>query len=206
MTEAFIPLPVSEALRLAWPTLARGLFASPSDYFARTRANPQYGLPGFTRDCGRRFHRGCDIAPVTPRATGRTTVVQFSDCERGVEYNSEEPVFLVDDPIFAVAAGRVVEIVADESVSLYGRHLVLEHRWPVSGRPFFTLYAHLAELVVIADQRVDAGQRLGTMGQSSSSADARNWMAIAPHLHFEAWDEVRRPYDPAAFLRAFLPH
>ena len=30
-------------------------------------------------------------------------------------------------------------------------------------------------------------------------------MAIAPHLHFEAQDGEGRPYNPEAFLRAFLP-
>lgn len=198
-------MPSDEKLRLAWPTPARGLFSAPADYFARTRANPDYGWPGMTRDCGRRFHRGCDIAPAVPRPTGRTTIVAFSDCARGTEYDSEEPTLLCDDPVFAVAAGRVAESCADAAASLLGLHLVLEHRWPGSGRPFFTLYAHLQAIQVADGDAVAAGARIGTMGQTSSSADARNWMAIAPHLHFEVWDAARRAFHPVDFLRAFLP-
>jgi hypothetical protein len=42
------------------------------------------------------------------------------------------------------------------------------------------------------------------MGQTSRSADARNWLAIAPHLHFEARNESGQNYDPVEFLRRFL--
>ena len=205
MNEAFVPLPAGVVLCAAWPTPSRGLFAAPDSYFARTRANPSYGLPGFTRDCGRRFHRGCDIAPVAPVPTGGTTVVTFSDCALGTEYDSEEPTFACNDPVFAVAAGVVAEAAEDAGASLLGRHLLLEHRWPGGGRPFYTLYAHLQAVTVAPGDQVAAGARIGTMGQTSSSADARNWMAIAPHLHFEVWDEARRPCDPVEFLRSFLP-
>jgi murein DD-endopeptidase MepM/ murein hydrolase activator NlpD len=43
------------------------------------------------------------------------------------------------------------------------------------------------------------------MGQTSRSADARNWMAIAPHLHFEVRDADGHAYDPVEFLKRFLP-
>ena len=51
---------------------------------------------------------------------------------------------------------------------------------------------------------VSAGQPLGVMGQTARSADARNWMAIAPHLHFEVWDHAQQPYNPVVFLEAFV--
>lgn len=200
----FAPLP-DEPLRISWPTANRNLFVDPGNFFARTRANPDYGRPGYTRDCGRRLHRGCDIAPVAARATGGTTTVMFSDCAAGTEYASEEPTFICDEDVFTVFGGVVAEVNTDEASSLLGLHIVIEHRWPAGGGKFYTLYAHLRSIAVAQGDSLRAGQVVGRMGQTSSSADARNWMAIAPHLHFEAWDASRAPYDPELFLRTFLP-
>lgn len=188
---------------LAWPTRRRDLFADSGAYFARTRANAQYGLPGWTRDCGRRFHRGCDIAPVRVQETGRLTTVMFSSCEDEREYASEEPVVLPEDDVFAVCEAEVIEANADESASDFGLFVVLRHVWP-GGRPFFSLYGHLAEVAVRPGQLVRAGAPLGPMGASSRSADARNWMAISPHLHFEVISGEGRAHDPVAFLSAGL--
>jgi murein DD-endopeptidase MepM/ murein hydrolase activator NlpD len=204
VTDPFQPLPAGERPFLAWPTPNRALFDAPERFFARTRANADYGRPGFTRDCGKRLHRGCDIAPVSVRPESRTVTVLFSDCARGVEYPSAEPAWIPEDDIFAVADGVVLEAVADESVSTYGRHVVLAHVWPRSGEAFRTVYAHLDAVTVSPGVSVVAGQKLGTMGRTSSSADAKNWMAIAPHLHFEAQDDAGRHYNPEAFLRAFI--
>jgi murein DD-endopeptidase MepM/ murein hydrolase activator NlpD len=212
----FRQLPSDEPLRLAWPTPNRSLRTEPGKYFARTRVNPDYGRPGWTRECGKRLHRGCDIAPVEVTATGQTTTVMFTDCATGREYPSEEPTFVPHDEVYAVYDGEIVEMVDDESVSDFGRHMVIRHRWLASGEPFYTLYAHLAEIGIgpsFAKRRASAGkhsssviggQKIGVMGRSSKSADARNWMAIAPHLHFEVWDGEKQPYDPAEFLQRYL--
>ena len=202
---SFVPWPAGETLPLAWPTGNRLLFEAPDRYFARTRANPDYGKPGWTRDCGHRFHRGCDIAPLNVRPTGATTTVQFTDCATGREYPSEEPVLIPTDEVFAVADGEVEEINRDEAASLFGCYVVLRHRWPRCGDSFFTLYAHLSAYRPDLPARVPAGRRVGYLGQTSSSADARNWMAIAPHLHFEVWNAWGESHDPALFLETFLP-
>lgn len=195
----FQPLPAGERWTLAWPTLNRFLFTETARFFARTRANPDYGKPGWTRDCGKRFHRGCDIAPVDPRPTGRTTRVWFTDCAREVEYPSDEPTFTVDEPVFAVAAGEVVEVNGDEAASEFGLYVVLRHRGGLE-----TLYAHLGAVSAKRGSTVAAGQELGRMGQTSSSADARNWMAVAPHLHFESWSDAGQAYDPALLLKSAI--
>ena len=192
----FTALPDDEFVRLAWPTPNRHLFDAPEKFFARTRVNPDYGKPGWTRDCGKRFHRGCDIAPANVTATGKTTAVNFTDCATGKEFESVEPTFVPHDDVFPVFEGTIVEAVTDESVSDFGKHVLMEHRWPGSGGKFFTLYAHLAE--------VEGGLRIGKMGQTSRSEDARNWMAIAPHLHFEVRDADGNNYDPVEFLKRFL--
>ena len=199
-------LPSEEAIHLAWPTPNHYLFDTPERFYARTRVNPDYGKPGWTRDCGERFHRGCDIAPVNVTATGKTTRVMFTDCATSTDFESEEPTFVPHDDVFCVFDGVIHEIVTDDSTSDFGKHVVVQHAWPYSGTKFFTLYGHLDE-VVVGSQRsaVSMGQRLGRMGQTSRSADARNWMAIAPHLHFEVRDAEGRSHDPAEFLRRFLP-
>lgn len=204
MSACFIKWPEGEKIHLAWPTDSRLLFAAPEDYFARTRANPDYGLPGWTRDCGKRFHRGCDIAPVKKKSAGHSVTLMYSDCERGTEYPCEEPVWIPEDAVYAVADGVVDEAVADADASDFGIHVVLRHRWPKSGGSFFTLYGHLANLDVEAGQTVEAGAKLGMMGATSRIADARPWMAAFPHLHFEVSDEARCPYNPADFLRRLL--
>jgi murein DD-endopeptidase MepM/ murein hydrolase activator NlpD len=197
----FLPPREVARTKLAWPTLNRLLFSDPARFFSRTRANPDYGKPGWTRDCGRRFHRGCDIAPVNPRPAGWTTKVWFTDCARDLEYPSDEPVFTVDEPVFAVAAGEVTEVNGEESASEFGLYVVLRHRGPGEWPWFETLYAHLGAVVVSAGARVSAGQEIGRMGQTSSIADARNWLAVAPHLHFEAWSEDGSAYDPVELLQ-----
>jgi hypothetical protein len=210
--QQFVPLPSDETLRIAWPTLNQSLFDAPEKFFARTRINPDYGKPGWTRDCGKRFHRGCDIAPVVVSATGHTTRVIFTDCATGRDFESEEPTFVPHDEVFCVFDGAVAGLADDESASDFGRHIIVAHRWPGRGTPFYTLYAHLNNLDSklafqnndrCAERHIAAGQRLGRMGQSSRSAEARNWMAIAPHLHFEVWDAAGRPYEPVEFLRAY---
>ena len=165
--------------------------------------NADYGKPGWTRDCGKRFHRGCDIAPVNVTATGKTTRVIFTDCSKNADFESEEPTFVPQDDVFCAFDGRVAEVVDDENASDFGRHIIIEHVWPHSGERFLTLYAHLSEIGVTGSL-VISGQRIGKMGQTARSADAQNWMAIAPHLHFEVRDTEGRPYDPAEFLRAYV--
>ena len=108
--------------------------------------------------------------------------------------------------MFCVFDGIIAEVVADESVSDFGKHVVIEHAWPRSGAKFLTLYAHLSEVSALPyHQEFCKAPRIGRMGQTSRSADARNWMAIAPHLHFEVRDADGRSYDPVEFLKRFLP-
>lgn len=201
---SFAPLPDCTCLSLAWPTPNRRLREQPEAFFARTRANPDYGRPGWTRDCGKRFHKGCDIAPTVAELTGATTRVEFTDCSTGKDYLSEEPVRLPADPVFAVGDGIAEEVISDASLSTYGMHVVLRHQWPQSEGFFFTLYAHLSSIQVKEGTQVKRGEHLGVMGQTSSSRDACNWMKIAPHLHFEAWNEKKEPYDPVEFLLTHL--
>lgn len=198
----FAPLPSDEAIRITWPTPNQQLLVSPERFFARTKANPDYGRPGWTRDCGARPHYGCDIAPVNTTPAGRLTTVIFTDCATGQDYPSDEPVLIPLDDVFCVFDGIVEDVIRDPDSSIYGRHVIIKHQWPQSGEPFFTLYGHLAQCT--AAGHISAGERIGQMGQTSSIADARNWMLIAPHLHFEVRDHGGGVYNPMEFLARFL--
>ena len=119
-------------------------------------------------------------------------------------YEVGEPVFAVGNGVVRISNGpappepgsKTPAVVRDTGG--WGNLVVIEHRWPVNGEKFYTLYAHLAEL--------KTGNCIGRMGQTSRIADARNWMAIAPHLHFEVRDVAGHSYDPVEFLRRFLAH
>lgn len=189
----FAPIPF-DVPALHWPTRRTDLFTNPADYFARTRANPDYGRPGWTRDGGRRFHRGCDIAPVERIPAGRDVEVMFTDGRTGAEYPSREPAWIPRDEVFAVASGEVKETNEEESASDFGLFVVVRHA------ECYTLYGHLAEVSVRAGDSVSGGARLGAMGGTSRSSDARNWLAIAPHVHFEVIAPDGGAYDPVEFL------
>jgi murein DD-endopeptidase MepM/ murein hydrolase activator NlpD len=203
-TGSFVLPPEQEARFLAWPSRNRFLFDAPEKFFARTRVNPDYGRPGWTRDCGRRFHRGCDIAPYRVHPTATTHRIMFTDCATGKEFPSDEPGWIPEDDLFAVADGDVVEVNQQPNASTLGNYMVLAHRWPDSPQLFYSLYAHMADCHIASGLRVKAGQLLGRMGQTSSSSDARNWMAIAPHVHLEFYDPQGRSYDPEQLLRRHL--
>ncbi len=130
----------------------------------------------------------------------------FTDCTTGQEYPSTEPTFIPHDDVFCVFDGKVIEAVTDEMASNYGRHVIIEHHWPNCGEKFFTLYGHLSAVGVTHHQPLITGHLVGRMGQTSRNADARNWMLIAPHLHFEVRNADGQPYDPVAFLHRFARH
>lgn len=62
---------------------------------------------------------------------------------------------------------------------------------------WYTLYAHLSEVCVAYGQQVQAGQRIGKMGNSGNS--------YGSHLHFEVRNKNDVCVDPAPYLAADLP-
>jgi len=94
---------------------------------------------------------------------------------------------------FAVQVGEPVYAVADGDVRFagwfrgYGKLVILDH-----GEDYFTVSGHLDEIEVAVGQRVRAGDRLATAGDTGSLA--------GPRLYFE----IRRgaeALDPADWLR-----
>ncbi len=112
------------------------------------------------------------------------------------------------DPVFAVAAGRV--IAAADHGGGWGNVVRVAHRVRDRGgeRTVESLYAHLDRMDVRPGDRVGRGQPIGTIGTASGRYPA--------HLHFELRDPIARPLgagygdpdghlDPTAFIRAHRP-
>ena len=88
-------------------------------------------------------------------------------------------------PIRAAAAGTVSSAGTESG---YGRTVRMMHP---DGT--MTVYAHMSQLLVSTDQRVEAGEQIGQEGSTGRST--------GPHLHFEVRVDGA-PVDPLAWLRA----
>ncbi len=86
--------------------------------------------------------------------------------------------------VVAVYAGQVVYTGWFKG---YGNLIILDH-----GNEYYTLYAHVAEILVTEGEDVRQGQRIGTVGDTGSLSGAR--------LYFEV-RHGGKPQDPAEWLR-----
>lgn len=163
---------IAQALVLTLPTDNDAIYEGRGDafyqytdrYFKGKRSRPweggQYGFVRNLEEIGpllvfTKFHEGLDIRPVRRSRTG-------------------EPL----DPVVSVDAGKVVYVNDDPRESSYGRYVVVEHWW--SDAPFYSLYAHLGDARVQSGQRVERGERLGTLGYTGRGINKRR-----AHVHFE---------------------
>ena len=87
--------------------------------------------------------------------------------------------------IVAARAGKVKAILSDPAG--YGNYLILSHK------DCDTLYAHCASIAVKQGQRVKAGERIATAGETGGSKGV--------HLHFEVHKPgYRNPVNPEKFI------
>lgn len=84
------------------------------------------------------------------------------------------------NPIQAAASGQV--IYAGEGIDRYGKTIILKHEGG-----YFSLYAHLSELLVEEGEQVIPGLAIARSGDTGN--------ASGPHLHFEIRKGVK-PLDP----------
>lgn len=149
-------------VELVWPT-PNPAFAEGRDIdsFVQPTASgePRSGLFGSVRSGGRQFHEGLDLLATSHDKKGEST-----------------------DPVVAVMAGVVRYASNSPGNSNYGRYVVLEH--PDQRPAIYTLYAHLRDIApgIGPGRSVMAGERLGTMGRSSSGSPIPKERA---HLHLE---------------------
>jgi len=88
------------------------------------------------------------------------------------------------EPVSAVAAGRVSHI---SWLRGYGSFIIIDH-----GADYYSLYAHLDEIVVETGQELDAGELLGNVGESGSISGS--------FLHFEL-RRGKEHMDPGQWLK-----
>jgi murein DD-endopeptidase MepM/ murein hydrolase activator NlpD len=103
----------------------------------------------------------------------------YYDGHNGYDFN------LRYQPVYAAAAGKVIFSrfeYPDAHNHGYGLMVMIDHR-----NGYFTLYGHFSKLTIKAGQKVRAGQRLGTSGNSGHSS--------GPHLHFSVFHNCN-PTDP----------
>ncbi|MDD2710826.1 MAG: M23 family metallopeptidase [Verrucomicrobiae bacterium] len=173
-------------------------------FAATTITNEQYGMPGWTRGQGSRFHKGVDIQPVQVERGRGTVRIDYYDAKAGRGFYRREPVLIPKDEIYSILDGTVVVANNNEKRSGYGRYVMIEHRFE-NGSRFVSMYAHLNELTVSEGTPVKAGQRIGWMGGSSSKAGARNYLKAIPHCHFEVGRVIDQNFAGTRRARALYP-
>ncbi len=197
-------------------------------YAARTRTNDEYGLPGWTRSLGSRFHKGVDVVPVAYERSSETVRIEYYDPKSHRSFSCKEAVLIPRDEISSILDGEVVVANRDFKRSGYGRYVMIQHHF-ADGSPFISMYAHLDRLEVEQGDHVERGRRIGWMGQTSSNPEGRRYLMAIPHCHFEVGRVINpdfasttaarmlsppmlggkydprniQPYSPVAFLKTF---
>ena len=90
----------------------------------------------------------------------------------------------IGTPVLAAAEGKVIwtgygyyrggSNILDDP---YGKAVAVQHTFGYQNQPLYTVYAHLDEITTRIGSYVQAGDQLGTMGETGH--------ATGPHLHFE---------------------
>ncbi len=91
--------------------------------------------------------------------------------------------------VYAPAGGTVVGVFPDQVVR--GNAVVIDH-----GLGVYTIYMHLASILVEEGAKVEPGQLIGIIGTTGRST--------GPHLHFEV-DVHGTPVNPLTWLRRAFP-
>lgn len=186
-------------------------------YVVKTGVNESYGMPGWSRNKGTRFHEGVDIRPVSSVASKYKMKVVRKDPVTGRLTTRLEHVRIPKDKVYAVLDGVVVVASTNPARSGYGKYVMIEHAWS-DGMPFITLYAHLSTIHIREGQSVSRGTAIGVMGQTARDAVSRDYLRANPHVHFEVGRLIDsygssfsnkydprnlQPYQPIDFLKRY---
>jgi len=165
-------LPAKYGTDLVWPTPNTAFLEKldPEAYLqATTSGRIESGDWGCSRNDGNRFHEGVDLKAIRKSSDGA-----------------------ILDPIGAIADGVVAHVNRDASDSNYGNYVVISHN--DRGLEWCSLYAHLSsvESKLKTGQKIKAGQKLGVMGNTSSSIQIPKTNS---HLHFEIALRLNSKFD-----------
>jgi hypothetical protein len=145
------------------PTANRHLFTPGAEekFFVGTTGKPwTSGMFGCVRGGGAQLHEGIDIKCLQRDKRGEPT-----------------------DPVLATADGTVAYFNTKQSLSNYGKYLILRHR--IEGLEIYSLYAHLRE--IRADLKpgaaVKSGETVATMGRTTNTREGIS--RDRAHVHFE---------------------
>lgn len=89
-------------------------------------------------------------------------------------------------PVYASAAGTVIDVYPPGRLARYGLAIVIKHSG--APRPLYSLYAHLASAAVTKGQAINGGQQIGTVGDTAGTREDPNARTQRAHLHFELLD------------------
>jgi hypothetical protein len=101
------------------------------------------------------------------------------------------------DRVVSVLPGVVVKSDDTTDPKGYGGQILIKH--DVDGDIFYTRYAHLRKRYVVANEKVNQGEKIGESGGGED--DANRGRATGPHLHFELLDYGQKPIDPEPYLK-----
>lgn len=104
-----------------------------------------------------------------------------------------------NDNILAHSQGTVVSVVKGKKnntkttgTATYGNYIKIKH-----SNGYYTLYAHLSEVYVKKNEKVQKGAKIGYMGDSGK--------ANGKHLHFEVRNTKDKRINPTPYLESDLP-
>lgn len=102
----------------------------------------------------------------------------------GANHNGLDIANSIGTPVLAVTDGEVIEAGPVDGFGLWVR--IRQDDGTVG------IYGHIDASLVVAGQRIQAGQQIATMGNRGQST--------GPHLHYEVWLADGTKLDPAAWL------
>lgn len=153
--------------------------------YGKLKYNGPYPMPldgKVTSDYGQRIH------PITKKKTFHT----------GIDISGKG-----HSNILAIEEGRVISVNVNET---YGNNITIRHIVYVEDEEgnerrvtFYTFYAHLSRVDVIAGQDVYKGNIIGIEGGDPEN-DPNPGLSTGHHLHFEVWDSNRKHINPNTYL------
>jgi hypothetical protein len=188
-------------------------FPTPNDHLAtdstlgfsaRIKFNENYGMPGYTRDMGERFHKGVDILPIHFEKSDKTIKIDYYDPKLHKNVTQNEPVVIPKDEIFSVLDGTVLVTNKEEQRSGYGRYIIVQHKF-ANGSPFMTMYAHLMQVDAKEGDHVQRGDHIAWMGNTSSSSGGRMYLQFVPHCHFEVGRIIDQNFANTKYAKLLYP-
>lgn len=103
--------------------------------------------------------------------------------------------------VFAGNGGELQDTRDMDIYPAYGNVVVIEHDFGFRGQKIFTLYAHMASILVSQGQRVAAGDIIGLIGGTGDVS--------GPHVHLEVRLGENRyfsAYNPLLWIAPYLAH